>query len=548
MIFPGTNILSVTTVNPQCCWHLEQIDPGQCPYLHEEDGALLYDRQQRILQRCLECPHFLEDAETFSRSDGEMAEIFPTVCSELLQLRARTKLLEHQLAVRDREKRFLNEVGHVLQTSMDKDEVITMALTAVTAGKGFGLNRAILLLVDRERQNLEGYLAVGPRQREDAWRIWNELAHADRSLREMARMLFETKLPEEKAKFRDLLKLLTVPLNREDHLFIRTLNERRPRHILDLRQETDIDPAQIDALGVNELVMVPMVSTDRRVGLLLADNIINNQPISDEDLQSLETFALPVTFAISRAALYERLQKELRNVTEANERLKDQQEIILRMEKMALVGRITANVAHSIRNPLTIIGGFARSLIRSTAENDAKRAYIESIVREAKHLEEVLQEVLNYSESMHPTFDQWDINQLVTAVYAAMRDDLHENGIDCQLELAPDLPQVVLDYKKITYCLRSLVNNAVEAMPNGGGLTLHTARGHEEVILTVKDTGPGMSEEEIRTVTTPFFSTKEQGTGLGLPLCARILEGHNAAFEIFSEQGRGTSFCIRFRL
>jgi len=538
--------ISVVPVKPTCCWHQEHIDASQCPYINENDRELLYNRQKRFLLRCVECPRFMDDLDEMGRTEGGLAELFPAVCAELLQRRADARDLERQLANRSRESRFVSEVSQVIQTSLDKDEVITMALTAVTAGKGFGLNRAILLLVDKERQNLVGYLAVGPRQREEAWRVWNELAAKDYSLREMAQVLLEQKLPEEKAKFRELLEILSVPLSRSDHLFIRTLNDRRSRHIPDLQREPHMDPDQVAALEVNELVMIPLVSTDRRVGLLLADNIINNRPISEEDLQSMAPFATAITFALTRAALYERLQQELRNLTEANVRLKEQQELILRMEKMALVGKITANVAHSIRNPLTIIGGFARSLLRSTHEHDANRAYIESIVREAKRLEEVLQEVLNYSESLHPTFDQWDINQLVTGVYTGMRDELRSCNVECQLDFAPDLPQVTLDYKKITYCLRSLIHNALEAMPAGGKLEIRTGRSNDEVLLTLSDTGLGMDAEQIKAVTTPFFSTKEQGSGLGLSLCARILEGHNAVLEIASAKGAGTTFCIRF--
>jgi signal transduction histidine kinase len=164
-------------------------------------------------------------------------------------------------------------------------------------------------------------------------------------------------------------------------------------------------------------------------------------------------------------------------VTEANKRLKEQQQLIVRMEKMALVGKITANISHSIRNPLTIIGGFARTLIKSTPPGDPKRQFIESIVREARRLEEVLQEVLNYSESQHPTFDLWDVNELIATVYTGLHDDLELSGVVCRLDFAAGLPLVRIDYKKISYCLRSLIRNALEAMPRGGTMEIRTCRG-----------------------------------------------------------------------
>jgi signal transduction histidine kinase len=428
------------------------------------------------------------------------------------------------------------------------DEVISMALTAITSGKGFGLNRAILLLVDKDRQYLKGHIAVGPRSREEAGRIWHEIEEHDYSLKDMGQIFFEKKLPSEKEKFRDLLEILSVPMSRNEHLFITTLNEQKTRHIKNLYQETGIDLWQAENLGGGELLLVPLISRNRRIGLLLADNIINGLPITAEDVQSIETFALPVSFAIERAALYERLQEELTKVTTANTQLREQQELIVRMEKMALVGQIASNIAHTIRNPLTIIGGFARSLMKSTSQEDAKHSYIESIIRETRRLEEVLEEVLSYSESLHPTFDWWDVNQLITGVFAGLRDDLQLNHINCRFDLEPNLPKAKLDYKKISYCLRSLTTNAIEAMPAGGQIGIHSAQHNDELHITLTDTGPGMNAETIQSVTTPFFSTKESGSGLGLSLCSRILDEHGANLDIASDEDKGTTFTIRLKI
>lgn len=531
-------------MEPRCCCCREYITAEDCPYLREGEEELLFNRRQRFLQRCLDCPRFLENLRTNHEGCDGVAELFPYAVEEVLSLRAQSRTLAVQVESRSREVKFLHEVSLVLQTSVDMDEVIAMALTAVTAGKGFGLNRAILLLVDKERKHLRGYFAVGPRSPQEAVRIWQEVEEQDLPLREMARLFFEQKMSAERERFRDLLEILSVPLSRTDHPFVRTLNDQLSRHVPNLAGEPGIGPEQVAALGVGELLLVPLVSKNRRIGLLLADNIVNRRPIGDDDLASLETFALPVSFAIERAALYERLQEELSKVTEANRRLKEQQEQIVRMEKMALVGKITANIAHSIRNPLTIIGGFARTLIKSTPPGDAKRQFIESIVRESRRLEEVLQEVLNYSESLHPTFDLWDVNQLVATVYTGLHDDLELSGVECRLDFAAGLPLVRIDYKKISYCLRSLIRNALEAMPRGGTLEIRTRRRENELLIVLADSGSGIAPESLRAVTLPFFTTRDDGSGLGLSLCARILEEHGARLDIASEEDAGTTITI----
>ncbi len=159
----------------------------------------------------------------------------------------------------------------------------------------------------------------------------------------------------------------------------------------------------------------------------------------------------------------------------------------------------------------------------------------------------MLQEVLNYSESLHPTLDLWDVNQLIAAIYASLRDDLELNRVQARLDLQPNLPLVKLDYKKISYCLRNIISNSLEAMPEGGRLEIATLQEGAEIVIRIGDDGPGMTPEMIREVTAPFFSTKEEGSGLGLSLCARILEGHAARFDIDSRQGRGTTFTIHLK-
>ena len=537
--------LSEEDVPTECCWQEELIAPEACPYLKAGEERLLFDRKQRFLRRCLECPRFLNDLRLPIQDLSGLDEVFPYAIEEVLALRARLQNQQGQLEARDREIRFLREVGLVLQTSVDMNEVIAMALTAVTAGQGFGLNRAILLLVDRNRQVLKGHFAVGPRHRAEAERIWKELEHHDLTLREMAQRFFEQKMSAERERFSDLLALLTVPLDAADHPFVQALNDQCSRHIPDLWQEPGFSQIQREALGINELVLVPLVSKSRRIGLLLADNIASGRPIGTEDLQSLETFALPVTFAIERASLYEQLQHELTRARETNRRLQEQQETIVRMEKMALVGSLTANIAHSIRNPLTIIGGFARTLIRSTPEGDPKRQQIESIVREARRLDEVLQEVLVHAESLHPTLDLWDVNQLVTGAYTGLREDLEMAGVATELALAPGLPQVKLDYKKLGYCLRSLLGNALERLPRGCRLELSTRGDGKWVEIVLRDNGPPLSDEALRAVREAKPGTVVTGGEVGLSLCARILAAHHAQFRADTAASGGAQFTIR---
>ena len=523
----------------RCCWNQELHTLGECPQLGDGDEELLLNRKKRLIERCFNCPHLMTELADRQLSENGIAELVSTALDEIRDLRVRNQIVQNDLEVRNREFQFLHEVTSIIQSSLDLDEIIAFALTAVTAGQGFGFNRAILMLVDDERRHLNGYIAIGPRRREDAFQIWHEIEESHYSLQDMAQLFHEHKIGAERERFRDLLNVLSLPLTRSDHLFIDTLNGSTTRHIRNLWSEPNIDRNQLEALEVDEIVLVPLKSRKRRVGLLLADNIVNRRPISAKDLTSLETFALPMSFALERGSLYEQLQEELGKVREANHRLQQQQDQIVRMEKMALVGKIVSHFSHAIRNPLMIIGGFARSLGRQIPEGDERRRYIESIVRESRRLEDVLQEALNYSEAMHPTFDLWDINQVITTVYGNLLEDLQLNKINAKVDLMPGLPLVRIDFKQITYCLRSILNNALEVMPQGGELSISTKNLNGELHIFISDTGPGLDPDILHHVATPFAANNGKTTGLSLSLCSRILQSHGGRLDIGKREGGG---------
>ncbi|HBT84074.1 MAG: hypothetical protein A2091_00075 [Desulfuromonadales bacterium GWD2_61_12] len=526
------------------CWQKETITADECPFVAAGDHPLLFDRRQRFLRHCVNCSTCLQSLAHVTPGDGVDAALPPLLIEALCLHQERVRALERHIATRDRELAFLHDVGQVLQTSVDRDEVIAMALTAITSGKGFGLNRAILLLVDEANERLVGHLAVGPREAEEAGRIWHEVESLDYSLIEMGERFFREKMASEREKFGPLLECLTTPLAQRDHPFVRVLDARTPYQIDDLFAEPGLDREQAEDLGVQQLILVPLISRDRRIGLLLADNCINRRPLTAGDLHSLETFALPVSFAIERAALYARLQQELGRVLEAHARLQQQQDIIVRMERLALLGRLAADLAHSIRNPLLIIGGYARTLLREAPPGDPRRDYLESMVRESRRLEETLQDVFSHTEELHPTFGLWDINRLLAEVAGEMRDDLALGRVECRLDLAPLLPAVRVDFRKMHHCLRCILNRAFEGSLAGETIVIHSERRQDELLVHIRDGGPTLTPEEIATIHAPIDPAAGDRHLFGLSLCAQTLREHRARFLIESDSVRGTHYLI----
>ena len=376
----------------ECCWDRDSIVMGDCPNIGEGDEDLLSSRSRRILEKCCECEKFKRDLARFRDSGHPLAPIFSILHADYRRQKTQIQSLANFLDTKTLEVRFLHELGSVLQSSVDLDEVLSVALTAITAGKGFGMNRAFLLLADKERHILKGHLAIGPRSAEEAGQTWHEIESGDQDLRGLSQEFLKHKLTAERYKFHDILERLIIPLDNEQHIVVRALEERKPLMVSDAFHNPDVDSEFARVLGVDTFLVLPLIARNRRVGAIIADNFITHRAISEQDMRSIETFTFPVAFAIERASLYERVQEEVDKLRQANSRLQEQQEQLVRMEKMALVGRITSSIAHSIRNPLMVIGGFARSILKNTPGNDPKRTFIESIVTEARQLEEVLGE------------------------------------------------------------------------------------------------------------------------------------------------------------
>jgi signal transduction histidine kinase len=519
-------------LNWLCCWNKTEVTAEECPYIEDGEEELYTIRRRRVIEKCLECPRITEDLRLLQEIGVPFSELLPDLIAEILEQRSRLNSLDNFLSTRTREIKFLHELAIVLQTSLDLDEILSTALTAITAGKGFGMNRAFLLMADKGRNRLKGYLAIGPRNYEEAWQIWQEIDQDNISLTAMVRNFLKNKISSEKAKFHDVLERLSVSFEDHEHIFNRALEERRPILITDAFHNPDVTPELARVLGVDTFLIMPLISRNRRIGIILADNCITHKSITPQDMQSLEIFSLPVAFALERASLYEKVQEDLEKLTEANLKLKEQQDVIVRMEQMALVGRITSTIAHSIRNPLMVIGGFARSLLKNIEGSDIKREYLESIVNGARQLENVLDEVLDYSDSLYPSKDLWDVDHLLTVACRELEEDMAGRGITLSFVPSPELSMAYIDYKQIDFCVRSYLRNAMENLKAGDGIMVRTFLVGSDLIVEIRDTAECESAAETDDISQPVTMTREQGGGATLPLCRAVLERQNIPYTM----------------
>ncbi len=531
----------------KCCWATEEVTGSECPFIEPCEADLYVSLERRFIAKCLECPRMEEDLGRLSESGQPAAPLLRILVDEIRRQKARMDSMSAFLDNMNMEARFLHEIGVVLQTPLGLDEVLSVALTAFTAGKGFGMNRAFLLLADKERRFLKGTLGVGPRDYQEAWEIWDEVSRNDFSLKEMAKHFFDMKLSAEKDKFHDILEQLTVSLGDQSHILNKALLERRPILVEDASKNPDVDPLLARILGVDTFLILPLISRNRRIGVILADNFITRRQITAQDVKSMETLTFPVAFAIERASLYERLHEDLRKLTRANTKLLEQQELIVRMEKLALLGKITSSISHSIRNPLMVIGGFARSLLRDIPPDDPKKESLETIVREARLLEDALNEALSYADSVLPALDRWDVNQLVGNVFREVRRNLAGDRMNFILELSPDLPAIYTDYRQIAYCIKKLLRYNMEVMGSEGELYMGTSLEPDCILIEIRFSPEQHGDGEDGAV-FPRLGEEDETKGMELSICRVILENYCKSFNV-EEYGRnGRRYSLRLPL
>ncbi len=531
-------------MNLDCCWSREVIEQADCPNIQGGEEDLLASKQQRNLEKCADCSLFHRSLQQLYTESNPLAPIFSGFLDEFRRQKSQIQSLVSFLDNKTLEIRFLHELGYVLQSSVDLDEVLSVALTAITAGKGFGMNRAFLLLCDRDEGLLKGYLALGPRNMEEAGHVWNEIVRNDMDLQAMAQNFRLNKLSSERAKFHDILEKLTISLDDKEHILIKTLEGKRPVKVEQAFQHPNVPSELATLLGVDTFLLMPLISRSRWVGMIIADNFITHRAITDEDMHSLETFGFPVAFAVERAALYDKLQVELSRVTEAGKKLKEQQELIVRMENMALVGRITSSIAHSVRNPLMVIGGFARSMLKNSPESDPKRTFIESIVAETRQLEGVLDEILNYSDSLYPTRDFWDVNQLVKTVLRDTGEALSLLGYVTDFEPGDDIKSVYIDFKQLSYCIRSVLQNDIAISGDDRSISISARNGDGCVLLAIEDRSRHITQAQLDHFLVPFSETRDLGTGLALALCKTMLEKQEVPFTATADEQAGICYTI----
>ena len=218
-------------------------------------------------------------------------------------------------------------------------------------------------------------------------------------------------------------------------------------------------------------------------------------------------------------------------------------------ERLASLGEMVASVSHEIKNPLGIIHSTADILNKRLKDQAPSSKHLaEIIVTETSRLDNIVREFLDFARPQVPQFSKTSINDLLSKVIKFMQPEFDSNRITLETDLDPDIEPLDIDQNMMYRALLNLFINAVQAMPDGGTLsvasTLSSDGDRKNVIIRITDSGIGIANDKLGMIFTPFYTDKNRGTGLGLAIAKNIIEEHNGNIEVESEPGKGTSLII----
>jgi PAS domain S-box-containing protein len=225
------------------------------------------------------------------------------------------------------------------------------------------------------------------------------------------------------------------------------------------------------------------------------------------------------------------------------------QEKLLESERLATIGRMAGHLSHAMKNPLMAIGGFARQ-VRDHLGGDPSQnqKHLEIIIDKIQELENLVAETSNYARLTEPHPVPGDINAVLKESCAQMEPSFQDHHIDLVLSLADKLPPLEFDPAHLSQCFLHLLKNSLEAMLQGGTLTVTSSRQDNRVLVEFADTGQGMSPEVLEKSLQAFYSTKPGGSGLGLAICQKIMEVQGGEIRVQSEPQKGTRVTLMFKV
>jgi PAS domain S-box-containing protein len=313
------------------------------------------------------------------------------------------------------------------------------------------------------------------------------------------------------------------------------LRARVPIQVEDAARDPRVRQELRALFGGRAYLVLPLLVRDRYIGCAVIVDDRGPRRFTPAEVDRAAAVANQLAVAVENARLYEDLRRSYAQLAQAQRQL-------IQRERLAALGELAAVVAHEVRNPLGVIFNSLGSLRRLLRPEGDARLLLDIVGEEADRLNRIVGDLLDFARPVAPVLRP---EPLVQVVDQAVASALGDAAVEVVREVDPDLPPVPLDAHLLHLALANVAANAVQAMPRGGRLLVRVRRDPSGVLLEVEDTGAGIPEEVRPRIFEPFFTTKATGTGLGLAVVKRIVEGHGGEIEVAGGPAGGTVVRIR---
>jgi len=291
------------------------------------------------------------------------------------------------------------------------------------------------------------------------------------------------------------------------------------------------------------IIALPIKNRGRIIGVLEVLNIRDPRSFDSKGLEVLMIVTNQIGVAIENARLYARLKEKF---ALTRDELRESQSKLIQSERLAALGKLSQGIAHAVRNPVMIIGGFAKRIRKKLILDGSTTGYIDSILDETARLEKLVRDVWKYTSMSDPELKPVKISALLQSALAGWRQKEGSGSIKVEKNLNAEDPLVFIDEELMARALIHVLENAQEAMPGEGTISISTWWEDKWMVISVRDNGAGIDSDDLPLVFDPFFSTKTEGMGLGLSIVNRIVSGHRGEVKILSKPGDGTEVRIQF--
>lgn len=427
-------------------------------------------------------------------------------------------------------------------STVELDDILRAVLVGTTAEEGLRFNRAFLALFDGDGEVLSGRMAIGSHCRDQAGRIWAEMRERNLSFLDIVHNIRES-CGEGDIEINRMIRGLKVSISDVDHVLIRASRERRSILVTNGQADVPLSGELMTLLGNDTFVVVPLYSPGHSVGVIIADNFVNRQPISKDLVSILELFASQASLAIEQSRLYMDMQNKIRELEDLTQELDKNKDLLVQAERYSALGQMSAQLVHAIRNPITSIGGVARLMAKRIKDEEWQK-FIKMMIKETSRLEETLADLFDFVNRVECHREPNALYPLIRKTVMLVQPSMARQNIVWKLELPEPDPVLNIDAKQIRQVLLHLVKNSIEAMPDGGTLVVSVRPEDGMIRIRVADTGIGIQDASMEKVSDPFFTTKTYGTGLGLSLVEQIVQAHEGVFVLCRREEGGTEALV----